>query len=86
MKILKKVRGGPAVTAVKKLLYPDDSADATRWASQWTAAQKRGALLFFYERKKRTQSAIGFRFVIGTEENGSVVGQEYSYAVGRQLL
>jgi hypothetical protein len=84
--ILHIAKGGVAVNHMKEVLFPYDQEEGNTWSSQFTAGKKRTAQLVVYSQMKRTKKTIIFKLLIGTKEEGSLVGQQVNYEKGMKLM
>lgn len=73
IQILDVFRGSSAVKKAEILLFKADYLAASEWSKQWTANEKRKALLVIYQWTARTRKNFGFKLVIGD----SVSGEKY---------
>ena len=86
IQVLHTSKGAKAVNSMKEVLFPYDEAEGDTWSSQFTAAKKRAAQLIIYSRMKRTKKTIVFTLLIGTKEEGSLVGHEVTYEKGMKIM
>jgi hypothetical protein len=86
IQILHVAKGGAAVNHMKEILFPYDEEEGNKWSSQFTADKKRTAQLIVYSHMKRTKKTIIFKLLIGTKEEGSLVGEQVTYEKGMKLM
>jgi hypothetical protein len=86
IQILHVAKGVIAVNSMKEVFFPYDEEEGNKWSSQFTAGKKRTAQLVIYSQMKRTKKIIIFKMLIGTKEEGSIVGQQVSYEKGMKLM
>ena len=71
------LKGKRALSKAKDLLF-ESKSEATRWESQWSPAEISKGSMILYTRRKRSKLVRGFRYCLGSGENESIVGHEYS--------
>jgi hypothetical protein len=86
VQILHTAKGGAAVNVMKEVFYPYDEVEADKWLAHFTASTKRTAHLIVYSQLKRTKKVIIFKLLTGTQEEGSLVGEQVTYEKGMKLL
>ena len=84
--ILKIYQGKNAVDRIKKLFFGTDVKKGKKWAKKWNNYEKSQSIMIIYERKKTSHKVIGFKFVIGTIDSGSVLGEEHNYKKGLEII
>ncbi len=82
--ILQRMRGAKAVNMMAKALFfhETDKAASNEWMQRFTAAEKRGARLFIYTRRKRIHSDVLFKLAI----RDSVVGHRFPLQEGLHVM
>lgn len=73
--VLKTFKGRAALNKAVDTFFNTDK----EWASQWSSKDVTQSAFIVYERMKRTRKYIGFKFVIGDIDTGSVLGEEHLY-------
>ncbi len=86
IQVLNMTKGVDAVNTMKEALFPYNQEEGDKWSSQFTAAKKRVADLVVYSYMKRTKKIIIFNLLIGTKEEGSLVGEQFTYEKGMKLM
>jgi|SRR5579862_4761034 len=80
--IIKKYTGINAINKAKKIFFRSDKKEAELWLRDRTINEKKKAIFFVYVRRLQKSEKVGFKFVIGDYETGSVVGEEHNYKTG----
>ena len=78
--------GFDAVNKIKKLFFPTDEEQANEWAKHWNDEEQQNSIFFIYQRKLVKNINIGFKFVIGEHDTGSVLGEEHDYEIGKKKI
>jgi hypothetical protein len=76
-KIVAILKGKYAVDGIKKIFFPDSDKKGTTWAKRWTSSEKSQSLLIISEYKKRVNTTIGCKFIIGNLKTGSSLGTDW---------
>lgn len=53
---------------------------------QWPIYQKQQAMFLIYVKKLPMQRYVGFKFVMGDFNFNSILGQEYDYETGKNII
>lgn len=85
-KILKVYKGKDALQKIKNLFFGDDTKKASKWASKWNNYEKSQSLFIIYSYQKTKNKDIHFKFIIGDEADGSVLGERHSYKKGMDIM
>ncbi len=84
--ILEIYQGKKAVNCIKTLFFGENVTQATEWAKKWNSYEKSQSIMIIYESKKIKNTIIGFKFVIGTIDSGSVLGEKHKYEKGMEII
>lgn len=86
IQVLTVIKGGTALNTMKEVLFPYDKEKGDTWSSQFPAATKRTAHSIVYSQLKRTKKVIVFTLLIGSQEEGSLVGEQVTYEKGMKIM
>jgi hypothetical protein len=86
IEILNINQGKKAVDCIKILFFGENVTHAAEWAKQWNSYEKSQSIMIIYESKKTKNAIIGFKFVIGTINSGSVLGEKHNYEKGMEII
>ena len=73
--IIKTFYGRNAVQKIKNLFFPKNKRASTKWASRWTNKEKSQSVFFVFLKKLKKNTYVYFKFIIGSGENLSVLGE-----------
>jgi hypothetical protein len=85
-KILKVYKGKEAVQKIKNLFFGDDTKKASNWANNWNNYEKSQSIFIIYSYQKIKNKDIHFKFIIGDELDGSVLGERHTYKKGMEIM
>jgi hypothetical protein len=86
IQVLNVTKGADAVNSMKEVVFPYNQEEGDKWSSQFTPAKKRAAHLIVYSYMKRTKKIIIFNLLIGTKEEGSLIGEKVTYEKGMKIM
>ena len=75
-----------AVNKIKKLFFPNNESKASIWAKHWNNEEQQHAIFFVYTLQQMGETKIGFKFVIGESDTGSILGEIHDYEKGIIIL
>lgn len=85
--IIKIKKGLNAIKIISKIFFTLKNKDVDKkWLNKWSSYEKSNAILIIYKYKKQKNSDIHFKFIIGKNDNRSVLGERMTEKKGKDVL
>jgi hypothetical protein len=86
IKIHKVITGIEAFNTAKEMMFPNDLEEGKKWAQTIPQSKKENAFVFIYSRKLRKNLEIVLKLIMGSGDDGSVLGQKWKAEEAIKIL